>query len=162
MRFLTITMVVNVVFLWTGCSALQMVRPVHLPYAPYSSKQHNDFGVVYESEGRFGRAERQFKRAIRKDPTHAVAWTNYGNALNRRGAVEAARDAYRHALALVPGYGPAVNNLAMSYLNDPDADPHMAIVIIDAHHALIATNFLSSVNETRREAMEKVDKKSQP
>ena len=141
-----------VVYLLTGCAILRVVQPVDIPYESFSSREHNDFGVVFEREGHGRKAERQFERAVRKDPGNAIAWTNYGNALKRRGKTKSSRDAYRRALALMPGYGPAVNNLAMTYLEDPDADPHLALTLIDAHRSLVGTNFISALNETRLKA----------
>ena len=118
---------------------------VEVPYGPYSAAEHNDFGVVYEAEGDLHRAEIEFRRAVEKDPSHAVAWTNCGNVLSARGRREEARAAYRQALALEPGNGPAVNNLALTYRDQP----RLGLAILDLHQPLVDPAFLHALESTR-------------
>jgi tetratricopeptide (TPR) repeat protein len=119
---------------------------VEVPYRPYSAAEHNDFGVVYEAEGDLRRAEIEFRRAVEKDPSHAVAWTNFVNVLNAGGRREEARAAYRQALALEPGNGPAANNLALTYRDQP----RLGLAILDLHQPLVDPAFLPTLESTRK------------
>ena len=134
--------------MFSGCAALRAVGPIDLPEGLYTSAQHNDFGVVYESQGDLKRARRQYERAVRRDPANAIAWTNLGNVLDQVDRSDMAQDAYRRALAVSPGYAPAANNLALTYLDSPNPNPTLATKIIQAHIHLAAPEFLEALHET--------------
>lgn len=136
----------------TGCGVLHVDRPPPLVYARYTPETHNDFGVAYEAEGDLDHARRQYRKAVEKDPANHVAWTNLGNVLSRLDEGARARAAYAQALALAPGYGPAVNNLAMSYLSAREPQPELAISILEAHLPFIDPDYAESVNRTLAEA----------
>ena len=140
--------------LLTGCSVLRVDAPPPLTHARYTSETHNDFGVAYENEGELERARRQYRQAVDKDETNHVAWTNLGNVLYRSGRGREAQDAYRRALALAPGYGPAVNNLAMACLEAEPPRPGLALKILEAHLALVEPPYRAAVLETLDEARE--------
>lgn len=140
----------------SGCAALRAAGPVDLPTEHYSSAEHNDFGVVYESNGDLENARREYRAAVSRDPAYAAAWTNLGNVLAQTGQPTEARDAYGRALAVAPGYAPAVNNLAMTYLEAPRPDPALAIRILEAHLPLITGSGREPLLETLAEAREEL------
>jgi Tfp pilus assembly protein PilF len=139
-------------FVLTGCGSFQVASPPPLVYARYPSSAHNDFGVAYETEGDPVRAQRQYRKAVEKDPANYVAWANLGNTHARFQERERARAAYERSLALAPGYGPAVNNLAMCYLDPREPRPDLAITIIEAHLPLVEEPYRAAVEATLAEA----------
>lgn len=135
----------------TGCGSFQVRQPPPLTYARHTAEAHNDFGVAYEDAGELERALQQYRKSVEKAPASPTAWTNLGNVLFKSGRGAEARDAYRQALALAPGYGPAVNNLAMAYLEDEPPRPGLALQILESHLALVDQVYLASVEETLAE-----------
>lgn len=136
-------------FIWPAGHAYT-APPLPVVRAPgffYSSAEHNDFGVVYEAEGDWVSAEREFLMAIEVDAGNVTAWTNYGNVLQAQGKTEAARKAYRQALVLAPGHGPAVNNLALTYREKP----RQGLAVLDAHQDLAEAEFVPALEATRDE-----------
>ena len=65
-----------------------------------------------ESEGLWAEAAETYRRAIAMDPEHFEARAGLGNCLLAQGKLEAARDAYKEALALQPSDARILNNLA--------------------------------------------------
>jgi Tfp pilus assembly protein PilF len=128
---------VLLLFSTSGCAVFRPAPPARPDYDRYTSSEHSDFGVVYEEAGDDRAAEQQYEQAIRKDASNHVAWTNLGNHQVQAGRPESAREAYRKALSLRPGYGPAVHNLAVTYLDTPPPEPARAIEVINAHLSLV-------------------------
>jgi tetratricopeptide (TPR) repeat protein len=91
-----------------GCA----VGPGKIDYSKYTSKELNDFGVVYEQAGNLREAERVYKQALVKDPANCIAASNLANVYCKNGKLDEAAGTYRKALTICPDYVPALNNLA--------------------------------------------------
>jgi Flp pilus assembly protein TadD len=79
---------------------------------PLTAAEHNDLGVAYERAGRLDLAAREYRKAVRLDPSSAGARVNAGNAAAARNRWSEAERWYRSALRLSPEDGDALNNLA--------------------------------------------------
>lgn len=80
---------------------------------PLSAAEHNDLGFVYERQGRWALAEREYRKAVRLDRRFARARVNLGNVAAARGRWNEAEKSYRRALEdeELPD---ALNNLAVA------------------------------------------------
>lgn len=133
----------------SGCAAVRMARmlvPPEVQYDDHDSQTHCNFGVIYEQSGDLKRAKRQYKWALRRDPTNHVALTNLGNIALSEGDWREARELYQSALDIVPAYIPAVNNLAVIFL-EKDHSPQDAIALIEPFRDNLP-------EETRREVLD--------
>ena len=70
---------------------------------------HNDLGTAYFEKRWYAEAEECFRKAIERNPAHAVAHANRGAALRSMGRLNESRRAYQRALwlklvALLPGF----------------------------------------------------------
>jgi Flp pilus assembly protein TadD len=93
-----------------GCSHLVILRD------PLTAAEHNDLGVAYEKSGDRRLAERQYRRALRKDGRLARARVNLGNLRAAESRWAAAEREYRRALGVQAGDPDALNNLAYALL----------------------------------------------
>lgn len=138
----------------SGCARTWPMREVTPRYDAHTSEAHADFGVVYERSGDLEAAARQYQWAVQKEPGNVVAWTNLGNVRAQRGRWDEAREAYRAALALDPSYGPAVINLACTYLDDIPPDPAQAETLLRAQFDLVDDAYRDVMRETLDRARE--------
>lgn len=88
---------------------------------PLQPAEHNDLGVVYQTQGKLTLAEREFRAATRLDPHFARAWINLGNVAAAQGRWERAESRFRRALREDPRSADAMNNLAFALIQRPDA-----------------------------------------
>lgn len=101
--------------LWlAGCATAGRVPP------PLTAAEHNDLGVAYFRAGDGARAEREFERAVARDPTMVRVLVNLGDARLARGAVREALAAYEAAAGLAPDDAAVANNLAWALLQDSE------------------------------------------
>ena len=135
-----------------GCARTRLAREVTPRYEIHSSEKHADFGVVYERSGDLDAAARQYQWAVAKEPENIIAWTNLGNVRSQRGEWDQARAAYQAALALNPGYGPAVNNLACTYLDESPPDPAQAETLVREHRDLVDETYQDVIRDTLNRA----------
>ncbi len=80
-----------------------------------------NLGIAYSRSGNTRKAEYNFSRALRLDAGHAVANNELGLLYRKTGRFNAAKSAYRNALAEHPDYLPARKNLGILcelYLHD--------------------------------------------
>ncbi len=77
-----------------------------------TAKEHNDLGVIYLKQGKFEFAEREFLRAIKKEPQWDLPYFNLGNTHYISGHFDKAEKLYRKTLELNPENTDAMNNLA--------------------------------------------------
>lgn len=101
--------------LLSGCGHIVVL---HDPLKP---AEHNDLGVAYQSQGQLTLAEREFRKATRRDPHFARAWLNLGNVSAAQGRWDRAVSRYRRALHEDPRSADAMNNLAFALIQRPDA-----------------------------------------
>jgi tetratricopeptide (TPR) repeat protein len=67
-------------------------------YAPV----HNALGYAYECQEQFDLAIRNYKEAIKQDPTYVTAMNNLGHAYEQKKLMSQALESYEQALALEP------------------------------------------------------------
>jgi len=88
------------------------VPQVYVIEDPLSASQHNDLGYVYESQGKFDLAQKEYTQAIRKEKGWAVPYFNLGNVLFRMGDLKKAEEHYREAFEKDGTNPDFMNNLA--------------------------------------------------
>jgi tetratricopeptide (TPR) repeat protein len=72
--------------------------------------------VVYKILGRIDQAVRIAKAATEQEPELASVWNGLGDVLLAAGRNAEAMYALKHAIALQPGYGPALERLELAHL----------------------------------------------
>jgi len=77
-----------------------------------SASQHNELGFIYESEGKYDLAEKEYRAAIRKQKDWPVPYFNLGNVYFKRQDLGKAEKNYREAIKRDPAHADAMNNLA--------------------------------------------------
>ena len=108
-------------------------------------------------------AQRNYDDALRRNPTNAPIWVQYGHALKEVGNVLAAADAYRRALALSPAIadthlqlGHALKLLdrrreaTLAYLEAIHTDPAPAFAIFELTEMGLARDVIDSALRKRR------------
>ncbi|KAB2831990.1 MAG: tetratricopeptide repeat protein, partial [Candidatus Dadabacteria bacterium] len=79
----------------SGCASI---------YAPYFTKdpltaeEHNNLGVIYEREGKYDLAIREYKSAASADGDLVVPLVNLGNVYQKKGETKEAEKYYKKAL----------------------------------------------------------------
>lgn len=69
-----------------------------------------------KAKDKYQDASKKFSEAVKKNPNHYSAWGNLGYSLRKSGDYAAALEAYGKAIALQPGYTPAIEYRAEAYL----------------------------------------------
>lgn len=77
----------------------------------------------YASLGDYNKALTYLDSVIRSNDKYFSAYSMQGDIYNQLGRTEKAIDSYNKALDLNENYVPALNNLAMIYLDDPKTSP---------------------------------------
>jgi tetratricopeptide (TPR) repeat protein len=83
---------------------------------PLSAEEHNNLGVIYEREGKYDLAIREYKKALSRDGKLVVPLVNIGNIYRKQGEYDKAKKYYKHALKRDEHNIQAANNLASVYL----------------------------------------------
>lgn len=97
----------------SGCASI---------YAPYFTKdpltaeEHNNLGVIYEREGKYDLAIREYKSAASADGNLVVPLVNLGNVYQKKGETKEAEKYYKKALRKDKHNIEAANNLANLYI----------------------------------------------
>ncbi|MEW6144775.1 MAG: tetratricopeptide repeat protein [Thermodesulfobacteriota bacterium] len=97
----------------SGCAS------VYGPYFaedPLTAEEHNNLGVIYEREGKYDLAVREYKRAASADRELVVPLVNLGNVYQKKGETEEAEKYYKKALKKDRRNIEAANNLASLYI----------------------------------------------
>ncbi len=97
--------------LLSGCSYLPS-----LIFMPLTAEEHNNLGVAYEKEGKYGLALREYKRALDKNSSLVVPLVNMGNVYFKLGKHEKSEKYYLKALKKDEKNIEAANNLASLYI----------------------------------------------
>jgi len=79
---------------------------------PLTAFEHNNLGVVYLKQGKYELAEREFKKAIKKNPKWPIPYFNMGNLFYTLKEYDKAESYYRKAIEISPDNTDAINNLA--------------------------------------------------
>ena len=72
--------------------------------------------LMGKAQKQYGKAIKNFRGAIEKNPVHYQAHSSLGYALRRTGQYEDALEAYDRALGLAPSYAEAIEYRAEAYL----------------------------------------------
>lgn len=83
---------------------------------PLTSTEHNDLGVVYESNGDLSHAAKEYRRALKLDSHQVRARVNLGNIEAANERWRKSEKHYRRALADSANDADAMNNLAVALL----------------------------------------------
>jgi len=97
----------------SGCAS---VYSSYFTEDPLTAEEHNDLGVIYEREGKYDLAIREYKRAVSADRGLVVPLVNLGNAYFKKGELEEAERYYKKALGKDKQNIEAANNLASLYI----------------------------------------------
>jgi tetratricopeptide (TPR) repeat protein len=94
---------------------------------------------IDEDPATYDEAERLYRRAVSLDPLLAIAWSNLGNVLFRRGDDKGAEELYRRAIAIDPSVAEAHYNLGYVMLKrgaaKVAAEHHENAIAIDPNFA---------------------------
>jgi len=74
-----------------------------------------NLGTLNYHQKHYAHAEELYRRATESDSTYVLAFFDLGNVLDELHRPDESITAYRHAIALAPGYGDAHYNLALAY-----------------------------------------------
>jgi Flp pilus assembly protein TadD len=81
-------------------------------------------GVAYQRMGERNKAEIAYARAVELDANDPYAWSNYASLEAAAGFYPEARVKWEKALALAPGFPPALDGLAkLEALNERSHGP---------------------------------------
>ena len=79
---------------------------------PLTASQHNELGYIYESQGEYGLAEKEYRAAIGKQKDWPAPYFNLGNIYFKMQDLAKAEKYYREAIERDPVHSDAMNNLA--------------------------------------------------
>jgi len=96
-----------------GCASL---TASYFMKDPLSAEEHNNLGVIYEREGKYDLALREYKKAIDKDGALVTTLVNTGNVYFKLGQLTNAEKYYKRALGKDEKNLEAANNLASLYI----------------------------------------------
>jgi len=83
---------------------------------PLTAEEHNNLGVIYEREGKYDLAIREYKRAVNSDNTLVTPLVNLGNVYFKKGEYTKAEKYYKKALKKDETNLESANNLASLYI----------------------------------------------
>ena len=83
---------------------------------PLSAEEHNNLGVIYEREGKYELALREYSKAIEGDPELVTPLVNKANVYYKLGQFTNAEKYYKKALSVDLKSVEAANNLASLYI----------------------------------------------
>ena len=89
--------------------------------SPNDAGMYVQLGVAYQRIGDRNRADLSFAKAIELAPDDPLAWSNYANLDAAAGAYTPARKKWQRALAIDPGFAPALEGLRKLEIVDPNA-----------------------------------------
>lgn len=94
------------------CSGCASIYGSYLMEDSLSAEEHNNLGVIYEREGKYDLAIREYKKAISGDGDLVVPLVNIGNVYVKQGEYDEAEKYYKKALKKDKHDIEAANNLA--------------------------------------------------
>lgn len=83
---------------------------------PLTAEEHNNLGVIYEREGKYDLALREYSKAIKSDPELVTPLVNKANVYFKLGEYTNAEKYYKKALSKDERNLEAANNLASLYI----------------------------------------------
>ena len=103
--------------------------------APNDAQARSWFARALAGRGRTEEAVTEALRSVELDPASAVLRNDLGTIQATMGEFDAARECYRTALAMEPGYAKAAVNLAKIKRFTAEDDPDAALILAAAGHA---------------------------
>lgn len=103
--------------------------------APNDAQARSWFARALAGQGRTEEAVTEALRSVELDPASAVLRNDLGTIQATMGEFDAARECYRTALAMEPGYAKAAVNLAKIKRFTAEDDPDAALILAAAGHA---------------------------
>ncbi len=97
----------------SGCASLY---GTYFMKDPLTAEEHNNLGVLYEREGKYELAIREYKRALSADGKLVTPLVNIGNVYTKQDNYKEAEKYYKKALEKDEKNLEAANNLASLYL----------------------------------------------
>ena len=94
-----------------SCTALKVLV---LPSA-LTAQEHVDLGLSYEEQGNYDLAEKEYRKALTKEPDWVIPYFNLGNLAYRNLDLSAAQHFFEMALTLDRLNPDVMNNLATVY-----------------------------------------------
>jgi len=110
---LILSPIIIILFFSGGCASLEGSLFMK---DPLTAEEHNNLGVIYEREGKYDLAIREYKRAISSDETLVTPIVNLGNVYFKEGEYTKAEKYYKKALNIDEINVEAANNLASLYI----------------------------------------------
>lgn len=98
----------------SGCSSLG----IHVLNDSLTAAQHNDLGIAYEKQNRLDLAEKEYKRAIKKDKNWHVPYFNLGNVYYKLSNKDEAIKYFLSGLKANPQDPDIMNNLAFALMEN--------------------------------------------
>lgn len=103
--------IVFIALLLSSCSVPRVI----VYEDPLTAKQHNDLGVLYERKGMLELAQKEYEKAIKKDPDWYLPYFNLGNLFFKKKMYNKAIKLYKQSLEKNPENADALNNIAYVY-----------------------------------------------
>ncbi|MCK5534902.1 tetratricopeptide repeat protein, partial [bacterium] len=82
---------------------------------PNNCQAHNNLGCVYNEQGKYDEACREYKKALELVPHYLASWLNLGNVYMLKGEYYKAIKAVKEVLKLNPNHSGAHSNLGVYY-----------------------------------------------
>ncbi|HDI59365.1 MAG TPA: tetratricopeptide repeat protein [Desulfobacteraceae bacterium] len=114
MKSLLLTVVI--IGLMTGCSVLG----IHVVDDSLTAAEHNDLGFSYETQNKLQLAEKEYKKALKKDRNWHIPCFNLGNVYYKMHRPDKAATYYRLSLERNPDHAESMNNLAFVLMQQGD------------------------------------------
>lgn len=112
-RFSLIPIFLATAVLLSGCAAITGQLFMEDPLTP---EEHNNLGVIYEREGKYDLALREYSLAIKGDPALITPLVNKANVYYKLGEFTNAEKYYQKALSKDDKNLEAANNLSSLYI----------------------------------------------
>lgn len=123
--------------------------------APHMAQFHYNLGVIHHELNRFAQAMRSYHQALRIQPEHTAALSNYGDLLRRHDQLDAAREHLERLQKLEPDAKGLALKLALTYFGLKEyelADQYFSLALKDpkepavvhweyAHYLLLKKRF---------------------
>ena len=129
----TCSILILTALILTGCAAL--TGSLYME-DPLSAEEHNNLGVIYEREGKYELALREYQRAIESDPALVTPYVNAGNTYYKLGEFTNSEKYYKKALSNDEKNLEAANNLASLYIETGEGYPEALAYMLAATEGL--------------------------
>lgn len=77
----------------------------------------SNLGYIAKQGGQSADAEQYFRKAVEKEPGHALLWSHLGDVLSEQGKDQEAAQAYETSVSHDPEHFPTLHNLGTLYVN---------------------------------------------